>query len=192
MIPVETSAVLCCWRPPQQSSPAHCFECARDGATNAVPHSLLFQMIASFTHYTRSLAKTVIVQQRFMPTPTGEMQAFLQQHPQLLVGRTAWDAANLAIDQESCDTFSAISKPFPNMVVYQTISAKTNRVIVAAALIDDERAEAHYQKVARPQSGSCECPGGNCSQWQLRCYVCAWANDEPCRWDRETCTTVGS
>ncbi|KAM3486162.1 hypothetical protein MY8738_000664 [Beauveria namnaoensis] len=121
-----------------------------------------------------------------MTTTDSEVQEFLKAHPQLLVGRAAWVEANEAINDD--DTFIGVSKPFPNMVVYQTISAESNRAIIAAALLSDERAEAHYRKIARPQTQSCVCPEGNCSQWQLRCCVCAWVNDEPCKWDGKKCS----
>ncbi|KAJ3479818.1 hypothetical protein NLG97_g8224 [Lecanicillium saksenae] len=113
-----------------------------------------------------------------MTTANNEVEEFLRAHPQLLVGRAAWEEASNAISDY--DTFYAISKPFPSMVVYQKICSKSNRVIVAAALISDERAEAHYQRIAKPQAKGCVCPEGDCSEWQLRCYACAWANDESC------------
>ncbi len=116
------------------------------------------------------------------------VKAFLEQHPQVRVGSEAWNAANKDIDLG--DTFTAISKPLPNMVVLQTVDAATDKALVVAAFVNDEKAEAHFREVVGGlpgQSNKCTCPEGNCDAWRLRCYVCAFANETACSWDRKSC-----
>lgn len=115
-----------------------------------------------------------------------EIQAFFKQHPKLLVGREAWDEANKAIETD--DSFDAIGNPLPNVVVLQIVNATTNKAIIAAALVDDEKAEADYRRLAGDKPPTkCQCPEGNCDAWRKRCFVCAFENEEACPWDRTVC-----
>ncbi|KAJ6788736.1 hypothetical protein PWT90_03934 [Aphanocladium album] len=99
-----------------------------------------------------------------------QVTAFLQQHPQVLVGREAWEGANKGIELD--DTFSAIGKPLPNVVIMQTVSSITKKALVVAALIHDDKVEAYYREIAAPRVPTkCECPQGNCDAWRKRCFL---------------------
>lgn len=125
-----------------------------------------------------------------------QINTFLSNHPQLLVGREAWQAANKTLEETDPETwgltFTGISSPVDGMVVYQTVHSETNRAIVAAALINDSAAEKNYHKqksFSDTLDKGCVCPKGkgNCDAWRLRCPVCVFANEDACKWDRKTC-----
>ena len=119
-----------------------------------------------------------------MPDNQGEIDDFLQAHPQILLGRETFE--RLEAELELGDTFTGVSKPVDNMIVYQIVNADTKRAIAAVALIDDERAMKYYKDLKGDgKESKCTCPDGDCSEWRLRCYVCAFANEEPCKWDRK-------
>lgn len=130
-----------------------------------------------------------------MTSVDDKVKSFLAQHPQVLVGHEAWQAANNYVADPD-DTYTAIGKPLPNVVLLQTVRATTDKALVAAAFVDDDEAEAHFRAVvgARPTPGEsekCTCPVGNCDAWRLRCFVCKFANEEPCSWDQATCEESG-
>ncbi|KAJ3494337.1 hypothetical protein NLG97_g4147 [Lecanicillium saksenae] len=78
-----------------------------------------------------------------------------------MIGRDAWDEANK--DIEVNDTFTTISKPLTNVALMQTVSSVTKKALVVAALIDDDRAEAYYRKVAEPRGPTKrQYPQGSC------------------------------
>jgi hypothetical protein len=129
-----------------------------------------------------------------MSVKNSQIHEFLEAHPQLLIGREARKSADKSLEEsdpvEYGFTFTAISKPVDYMVIYQTVHSRTKRALVAAALIRDQAAENDYQEqksFADTQSKGCVCPEGNCDAWRLRCSVCAFANDEVCKWDRKSC-----
>lgn len=124
-----------------------------------------------------------------------KIDAFLADHPQLMIGREPWVSANKQLkgsDPEKWGyTFTAISSPVENMVVYQTVYSETNRALFAAALIDDQAAEEEYREqksFADKRDKRCICPEGNCDARRTRCCVCVFANEEVCKWDQKSCS----
>ncbi len=92
-------------------------------------------------------------------TATGhaEVQAFLARHPEVLVGREAYEKAE---EDAGGDTFSIVNKPFDNVVLYQTFNADTLERVSAAVLIDDQKALDYYRKQNRDgEPDAKSCPG---------------------------------
>lgn len=119
-----------------------------------------------------------------------EIDAFLADHPQLTVGREAWESANKQLREGDPEKwgckFTAISSPVENMVVYQTVYSETNR-----APMGDKLAKEDYRRqrsFADKQDKGCVCPEGNCDARRTRCHVCVFANEEACKWDRKSCS----
>lgn len=88
-----------------------------------------------------------------------EVQAFLEKHPGVLVGREAMEKAE---DEAGGDTFSVVNKPFANVVLYQIFNADTLARVSAALLIDDEKSLEYYKRQNRDDDAEPDvksCPG---------------------------------
>ncbi len=104
-----------------------------------------------------------------------DVSNYLADHPQLLVGRETWEAAEKEMQENDPEgygyTFSAISRPVENMVVYQMVDSRTDTALAAAALISDDKAEKDYaeqKRFADTLDKKCICPVGNCDAKRLR------------------------
>lgn len=101
-----------------------------------------------------------------------KVKFFLAQHPQVLVGHEAWQAANNDVADPN-DTYTAIGKPLPNVVLLQTVCATTDKALVAAAFVDDDEAEAHFRAGGGGATNAGRVREVYVSGWQLRCLAAA-------------------
>lgn len=89
-----------------------------------------------------------------------EADAFLARHPEVLIGREALEKAE---DDAGGDTFSIVNKPLDSVILYQYFNADTLERVFAAALVNDQKALAYYNKQNRDQDNKEEdsksCPG---------------------------------
>ncbi|GAB0135885.1 hypothetical protein EsDP_00004207 [Epichloe bromicola] len=74
---------------------------------------------------------------------TAEADAFLQAHPEVLVGR---DALRKAEEEFGDDTFAIVNKPLSNVVLEQHFNPDTLERLFAVALVDDDKAEKYYKE----------------------------------------------
>lgn len=90
--------------------------------------------------------------------PSITIDTFLVKHPEVRVGRVAFDELEAAYS--GADTFSIVNKPFPNMVLYQEFDADTRERVYAVALVDDQKALDYFAEASGEESGEgskCDC-----------------------------------
>lgn len=89
--------------------------------------------------------------------PSTTVEEFLVNHPEVQVGRTAYDKLESELNTD--DTFSIRSKPVENMVLHQEFTADKNLRVFVVALIDDEKALAAFTEEG--DESRCDCAESN-------------------------------